>query len=102
MTGHSPKNQVRDVANHQPLRSSQNAPHKDERKRTIFCHVYMALLDYFKTLMTPYMSFMIQAFIDLLESYTKSDEPNQELWHSLVQVLGKSFEVDDAGKTQPL
>lgn len=51
--------------------------------------------------MTPYMSFMVQAFTDLLESFTKSEEPDQELWGSLVQVLGKSFEVDEAGIIQP-
>lgn len=47
--------------------------------------------------MTPYMSLMIRAFADLLESFAKSEEPNRELWGSLIQVLGKSFEVDDAG-----
>jgi U3 small nucleolar RNA-associated protein 10 len=81
-------------------RSSLKILQKDEGKRAIFCRVYTALLDYFKTLMTPYMSFMIQTFSDLLESFTKSEEPNQELWGSLIQVLGKSFEVDDAGKIQ--
>jgi U3 small nucleolar RNA-associated protein 10 len=63
----------------------------------VFCRVYAALLDYFKALMTPYMSFMIQAFTDLLESFTESEEPDPELWGSLVQALGKSFEVDEAG-----
>ena len=48
------------------------------------------------------MSFMIQAFTDLLESFSKFEEPDPELWSSLVQVLGKSFEVDEAGTTQPL
>ena len=71
--------------------------YKDERKRAVFCRVYAALLDYFKALMTPYMSFMIQAFTDLLESFTKSEEPDSELWASLIRVLGKSFEVDEAG-----
>lgn len=68
----------------------------------MFCHVYTALLDYFKALMAPYMSFMIQAFADLLESFPKSEEPNQVLWTSLIQVLGKSFEVDNAGAVQPV
>lgn len=51
--------------------------------------------------MTPYMSFMVQAFTDLLESFAESEEPDQELWGSLVQALGKSFEVDEAGIIQP-
>ena len=75
-------------------------PRKDERKRAVFCRVYTALLDYFKALMTPYMSFMIQAFTDLLESFSESEEPDPELWSSLVHVLGKSFEVDEAGTIQ--
>ena len=71
--------------------------HKDEKRRAVFCRVYAALLDYFKALMTPYMTFMIQAFINLLESFIKSEEPDPELWGSLIRVLGKSFEVDEAG-----
>ena len=51
--------------------------------------------------MTPYMSFMIQAFTDLLGSFTESEEPDPGLWSSLVQVLGKSFEVDEAGTSDP-
>lgn len=96
MTGRSHKNQVRNVS---LLISSShwNTQHKDERKRAVFCHVYAALLDYFKALMTPYMSFMIQAFTDLLESFTGSEEQDPELWGSLVQAIGKSFEVDEAG-----
>ena len=47
--------------------------------------------------MTPYMSFMIQPFTDLLGTFVKTEEPDPELWGSLVQVLGKSFEVDEAG-----
>jgi len=68
----------------------------DERKRAVFCRVYTALLDYFKALVTPYMSFMIQTFTDLLESFAESEESDPELWASLVQALGKSFEVDEA------
>jgi U3 small nucleolar RNA-associated protein 10 len=75
---------------------------EDERRRAVFCRVYTALLDYFKALMTPYMSFMMQPFIDLLETFAKSEEPDPELWGSLIQVLGKSFEVDEAGIIQPL
>ena len=88
-----------DPSNCQPFRSSHKIP-QAERRRAVFCHVYTALLDYFKALMTPYMSFMIQAFSDLLRSFAKSEEPDQELWGPLVQVLGKSFEVDDAGTIQ--
>jgi U3 small nucleolar RNA-associated protein 10 len=50
--------------------------------------------------MTPYLNFMIQALIDLLESFAESEELDQELWDSLIQVLGKSFEVDEGGTIQ--
>jgi U3 small nucleolar RNA-associated protein 10 len=52
--------------------------------------------------MTPYMSFMVQAFTDLLESFARSEDPDPELWVSLIRVLGKSFEVDEAGMGQLL
>ena len=80
-----------------PSKAHTEISHEEERKRAVFCRVYSALLDHFKALMTPYMSFMIQAFTDLLESFSKSEDPDPELWSSLIQLLGKSFEVDEAG-----
>jgi U3 small nucleolar RNA-associated protein 10 len=65
-----------------------------ERKVT-FCHMYSALLDYFKGLMNPYMSMLLQALCDVLESLAAGSIQNPSLWLSTVETLTKSFENDD-------
>ncbi|KAG1720632.1 hypothetical protein EDB19DRAFT_1775930 [Suillus lakei] len=65
-----------------------------ERKVT-FCHMYSALLDYFKGLMNPYMSMLLQALCDILESLAAGSIQNPSLWLSTVGTLSKSFENDD-------
>ncbi|KAG1896221.1 uncharacterized protein F5891DRAFT_1054817 [Suillus fuscotomentosus] len=65
-----------------------------ERKIT-FCHMYSALLDYFKGLMNPYMSMLLQALCDILESLAAGSIQNPSLWLSTVETLTKSFENDD-------
>ncbi|KAG1775600.1 hypothetical protein EV702DRAFT_421745 [Suillus placidus] len=65
-----------------------------ERKVT-FCHMYSALLDYFKGLMNPYMSMLLQALCDILESLATGSIQNSSLWLSTVETLTKSFENDD-------
>ncbi|KAG1852147.1 hypothetical protein DFJ58DRAFT_791745 [Suillus subalutaceus] len=65
-----------------------------ERKVT-FCHMYSALLDYFKGLMNPYMSMLLQALCDILESLAAGSIQNPSLWLSTVETLTKSFENDD-------
>lgn len=61
----------------------------------VFCDVYSALLDYFKALMTPYMSFLLQPFAELLTGFTKSVD-DEDLWVAVVQTLTKSFTNDEA------
>ncbi|KAG2130333.1 hypothetical protein DEU56DRAFT_815464 [Suillus clintonianus] len=65
-----------------------------ERKIT-FCHMYSALLDYFKGLMNPYMSMLLQALCDILDSLATGSAQNPSLWLSTVETLTKSFENDD-------
>ncbi|KAG0706218.1 hypothetical protein DFH29DRAFT_902720 [Suillus ampliporus] len=65
-----------------------------ERKVT-FCHMYSALLDYFKGLMNPYMSMLLQALCDIMESLAAGSIQNSSLWLSTVETLTKSFENDD-------
>ncbi|KAG2363636.1 hypothetical protein BDR07DRAFT_1471237 [Suillus spraguei] len=65
-----------------------------ERKVT-FCHMYSALLDYFKGLMNPYMSMLLQALCDILESLAAGSIQNSSLWLSTIETLTKSFENDD-------
>ncbi|TFY70773.1 hypothetical protein EVG20_g2223 [Dentipellis fragilis] len=63
-------------------------------KKITFCRIYIALLDYFKALMTPYMSFVMPQFIALLQE-DNADEHYPELWSCIVQTLSKSFSVDE-------
>ncbi|KAF9034474.1 hypothetical protein BDZ89DRAFT_1158021 [Hymenopellis radicata] len=61
-------------------------------RRITFCHVFSALLDYFKALMTPYMSFVLQEFI----AYWKStDEEDWTLWTCILGTVTKSMLHDD-------
>ncbi|KAI6117492.1 hypothetical protein EV401DRAFT_2197674 [Pisolithus croceorrhizus] len=68
-------------------------------RKTTFCHIYIALLEYFKALMNPYMTVLIrsltealQAFGTLNASYSTSDAA---LWSGIILTLRKSFENDD-------
>ncbi|KIJ60905.1 hypothetical protein HYDPIDRAFT_42974 [Hydnomerulius pinastri MD-312] len=73
----------------------------DNARKTTFCHVYTALLDYFKGLMNPYMSTLLRPLTDVLQSfssapasasYTLSDTT---LWSGTVLTITKSLEVDE-------
>lgn len=46
--------------------------------------------------MTPYMSFLLPPFTELLNLY-KQSSVNEELWLAVVQVVTKSFAVDEGG-----
>ncbi|KAG2757731.1 hypothetical protein P692DRAFT_20824545 [Suillus brevipes Sb2] len=65
-------------------------------RKVTFCHMYSALLDYFKGLINPYMSTLLQALCDILESLAARSIQNPLLWLSTVETLTKSFENDDA------
>ncbi|KDQ54552.1 hypothetical protein JAAARDRAFT_135194 [Jaapia argillacea MUCL 33604] len=69
-------------------------PSAISRKVTL-CAVYEALLDYFKTLMTPYMSFLLAPFTELLGSSDTADVTNEDLWIGVVKTLAKSFMFDE-------
>jgi U3 small nucleolar RNA-associated protein 10 len=49
-------------------------------------------------LMNPYMSMLLQALCDILESLAAGSIQNPLLWLSTVETLTKSFENDDAGE----
>ncbi|KAK0447887.1 uncharacterized protein EV420DRAFT_1647628 [Desarmillaria tabescens] len=66
----------------------------DATRKVTFCHVYSSLLDYFKGLMCPYMSFLLQPYIDLLKSFTSSSH-NSALWSAVLETLTKSMNYDD-------
>ncbi|KAI8990419.1 armadillo-type protein [Trametes punicea] len=64
-------------------------------RRAVFCHVYSALLEFFKALMVPYMSFAWQSLVETLRGYTSSSAEDGQLWLALVQTLSKSMAADD-------
>ncbi|KZT23010.1 hypothetical protein NEOLEDRAFT_1180414 [Neolentinus lepideus HHB14362 ss-1] len=67
-----------------------------QRKRITFCHIYEALLEFFKSLMTPYMSFLLSPFMDILHTFRSSDvEDGDVLWSSVITILAKSFRFDE-------
>ncbi|KAF4611649.1 hypothetical protein D9613_003824 [Agrocybe pediades] len=53
--------------------------------------------DHVKGLMVPYMTFLLQPFTDILTSFAKSSADNFALWSSVVQVLARTLNFDDAG-----
>lgn len=50
--------------------------------------------------MTPYMSFLLQPFVNELDAFRKGSDSEDEkvLWVEIVQTLTKTFVHDDGGK----
>lgn len=48
--------------------------------------------------MNPYMSMLLQALCEILESLAAGSIQNPLLWLSTVETLTKSFENDDGGE----
>ncbi|KAG9310969.1 hypothetical protein JVU11DRAFT_8847 [Chiua virens] len=70
----------------------------DERRIT-FCHVYTALLDYFKGLMNLYMSTLLRPLTEVLQTFTSSSKASLvdfTLWSGVITTLTKSLEADDS------
>ncbi|KAK2465147.1 hypothetical protein APHAL10511_002839 [Amanita phalloides] len=67
------------------------------RKKETFNCLYASLLDYFKALMTPYMSVLLQALIHDLKSFSKGKLQDKEYWVSMLDVVAKSLRHDDGG-----
>jgi U3 small nucleolar RNA-associated protein 10 len=51
-------------------------------------------------LMNPYMSMLLKALCDILESLAAGSIQNPSLWLSTVETLAKSFENDDGGESK--
>ncbi|KAL1725845.1 hypothetical protein EV714DRAFT_255460 [Schizophyllum commune] len=64
-------------------------------KRVTFCHLYLALLDYFRGLMNPYMTFMIPTMVELFGYYSAGALDDAALWSSLLELVAKSLAYDD-------
>ncbi|KAI0092311.1 armadillo-type protein [Irpex rosettiformis] len=65
-----------------------------EGRKLVLLHVYDALLDYFKSLMTPYMVFLLPPLIDLLNGF-KETSVDSALWSAVIQTLQKSCSHDE-------
>ncbi|KAH9920883.1 armadillo-type protein [Epithele typhae] len=64
-------------------------------RKVVFCHVYSAMIDFFKGLMVPYMSFAWPTFLDLLRTYATNIPEDGHLWLGVVQTVTKSLLADE-------
>ncbi|KAF8654764.1 hypothetical protein AX16_003419 [Volvariella volvacea WC 439] len=65
-------------------------------RRLTFLRIYLDLLNFFKGLMTPYLSFFMGSMLDLLQSKDLLENTEDEkLWHTIVEVLSQSLTFDD-------
>ncbi|KAF9480276.1 hypothetical protein BDN70DRAFT_905831 [Pholiota conissans] len=69
----------------------------DNARKVTFGHLYINLLEFFKGLMVPYMSYLLQPFCDILASFAESTLDSFDLWSSVVKVLTLTLNFDDAG-----
>ncbi|KAJ6554556.1 armadillo-type protein [Mycena capillaripes] len=67
----------------------------DLKRKITFCNVYAGLLDYFKGLMNPYMSFLIQPFVATLKEYSAGTLSDPVLWTCILDIFSKSLISDD-------
>ncbi|KAE9407069.1 hypothetical protein BT96DRAFT_987019 [Gymnopus androsaceus JB14] len=63
-------------------------------RRSMFCRIYIGLLDYFKGLMNPYMTMLLPPLVDILNG-SADDDNNKELLSPVLEILGKSLACDD-------
>ncbi|KAJ6464259.1 hypothetical protein C8R47DRAFT_1180243 [Mycena vitilis] len=67
----------------------------DLKRKVTFCNVYAGLLDYFKGLMNPYMSFLVQPFVATLKDYSTNTLSDPVLWTCVLDIFSKSLIADD-------
>jgi U3 small nucleolar RNA-associated protein 10 len=73
----------------------KDASDKSVPKKIAFSDVYLALLEFFKGLIVPYMTFFFQPSIDLCKSYSTATIESPQLWTRMLQVVSKSMDYDD-------
>ncbi|KAI0295094.1 armadillo-type protein [Multifurca ochricompacta] len=65
-------------------------------RKVAFCNTYVRLLDHFKSLMTPYLSFLLSPFIESLRISDDSEENAFGLTQlCIIRTLTKSMNVDE-------
>ncbi|KAJ7456907.1 hypothetical protein FB451DRAFT_1275210 [Mycena latifolia] len=65
------------------------------KRKITFCNVYSGLLDFFKGLMNPYMSFLVQPFVTTLKDYSGGTLADPILWTGILDIFTKSLISDD-------
>ncbi|KAF7321073.1 U3 small nucleolar RNA-associated protein 10 [Mycena chlorophos] len=65
------------------------------RRQITFCDVYLGLLEYFKGLMNPYMTFLVPSFVAALGRYANNSMADSMLWRCIVEIFAKSLVADD-------
>lgn len=63
-------------------------------RKIVLLHVMMGLLTKFKNLLSPYMGTLLPHIRELLPAFATGSVRSEPLWTLLLNVLGKSFEVD--------
>lgn len=63
-------------------------------RKIVLLHVMMGLLTKFKNLLSPYMGTLLPHIQELLPAFASGSVRSEPLWTLLLNVLGKSFEVD--------
>ncbi|KAJ7042839.1 hypothetical protein C8F04DRAFT_1251651 [Mycena alexandri] len=67
----------------------------DIKRKITFCNVYSGLLDFFKGLMNPYMSFLVQPLVETLKDYSTGKITDPVLWTCVLDIFSKSLLSDD-------
>jgi len=57
----------------------------------------MALINSGQTLMTPYMSFLLQPITQDLKAFNKEKLKDKDYWVAMLDVVTKSLSHDDGG-----
>ncbi|THH26927.1 hypothetical protein EUX98_g7265 [Antrodiella citrinella] len=67
----------------------------EEKRPLIVIYMYGALLEYFKGLMTPYMSLLLQPFLTILGKFKDESYDDETLWTALLSTSAKTFVYDE-------
>ncbi|KAJ7079966.1 hypothetical protein B0H15DRAFT_1025307 [Mycena belliarum] len=67
----------------------------DIKRKITFCNIYSSLLDFFKGLMNPYMSFLVAPLVANLKEYSAGAFDDPILWTGILDIFTKSLVSDD-------
>ncbi|TFK71529.1 hypothetical protein BDN72DRAFT_432062 [Pluteus cervinus] len=64
-------------------------------RKITFLHLYLGLLEFFKGLMTSYMSFLLRPSLEVLKHPMLTEDDHHTLWVCIVEVINKTLDFDD-------